>query len=72
MLILIIMFKNLKSIAVSSPTFCCLQLIGLIMAYIGAGLYVDRPNVGKCIVRKFLVTGAFILVIGSIIAKNYR
>ncbi|KAG2220592.1 hypothetical protein INT45_002614, partial [Circinella minor] len=72
MLVLIIMFKNLKSIAVSSPTFCCLQLIGLMMAYIGAALYIDRPNVAKCIARKFLVTGAFTLVIGSIIAKNYR
>ncbi|KAI9491860.1 periplasmic binding protein-like I [Zychaea mexicana] len=72
MMILIILFRDLKSITVSSPTFCCLQLIGLMMGYIGATLYIDKPNAATCISRKFLITGAFVLVIGSIIAKNYR
>lgn len=72
MVCLIFWFRDLKPILISSPLFCYIQLAGISMAYISMTLYVDKPNPAKCIARQILLYGGFSLVIGSIIAKNYR
>ncbi|KAI9319938.1 periplasmic binding protein-like I [Dichotomocladium elegans] len=59
MLVLILLFRRLKSIMISSPVFCCVQLVGIAMGYIGPLLYLDRPTPAKCIVRQFIITGGF-------------
>lgn len=72
MMLLVVLYRDLKPIMVSSPTFCCIQLTGLMLSYIGAFLFLGRPNPAKCIARDFVISGAFVFVVGSIIAKNYR
>lgn len=72
MLVLILMYRRLKSIMVSSPTFCCIQLLGILMGYLGCLMYVGKPNPAICIARQFIITTGFILVVGSLIAKSYR
>lgn len=72
MMVFIFWFRHLKPIMVSSPIFCYLQLIGISLTYISVLLYLEKPNVGKCIARQIILVIGFALVIGSIIAKNYR
>ena len=72
MMILIYLFRYFKPIAVSSPVFCYLQLLGISMAYLSMLLILCKPSVATCISVVFLLTVGFVLVIGSIIAKNYR
>lgn len=72
MAVLIYCFRYFKPITVSSPVFCYLQLLGILMGYIATLLYLGIPNVGKCISKQLLMTTGFVLVIGSIVAKNYR
>ncbi|KAI8394060.1 periplasmic binding protein-like I [Radiomyces spectabilis] len=72
MAVLILLFRDHKYIMAASPVFCCLQLLGLALGYVAVGLYIDRPTAAKCIARQISMTLGFILVIGSIIAKNYR
>jgi hypothetical protein len=42
------------------------------MAYVAMLLYLEKPNAAKCISKQLLMVTGFVLVIGSIIAKNYR
>ncbi|KAI8889827.1 periplasmic binding protein-like I [Backusella circina FSU 941] len=72
MMALIYLFRDHQPMMASSPFFCYLQLCGICMAYMTALLFVDKPNTAKCIIREFLITIGFSLVVGSIIAKNYR
>ncbi|GAN01001.1 hypothetical protein MAM1_0004c00430 [Mucor ambiguus] len=72
MMVLIFWFRHLKPIMVSSPIFCYLQLMGISLTYISVLLYLEKPNVAKCIARQIILVIGFALVIGSIIAKNYR
>ncbi|KAL0073463.1 periplasmic binding protein-like I [Phycomyces blakesleeanus] len=72
MVILIGLFRNIKPIMAASPFFCYIQLLGLAMSYLSVTLYIDMPTPSKCISRKFIITIAFVLVMTSIIAKNYR
>ncbi|KAI7887263.1 periplasmic binding protein-like I [Mucor mucedo] len=72
MMVLIFFYQYLKPIMVSSPVFCYLQLSGISMIYTSILLYLGKPNVGKCIAVVLLTVIGFVLVIGSLIAKNYR
>lgn len=72
MIVFIFWFRHLKPIMVSSPIFCYLQLIGISLTYIAVLLYLEKPTVAKCISRQIILVVGFALVIGSIIAKNYR
>ncbi|CAO3596140.1 unnamed protein product [Absidia cylindrospora] len=71
-MILILCYRDLKMVLVSSPIFLCLQLLGILAAYVSVLLYIDDVTVAKCIARQLILVVGFILVIGSIIAKNYR
>ncbi|KAI8077824.1 periplasmic binding protein-like I [Halteromyces radiatus] len=72
MFILIVCYRDLKMVLVSSPIFLCLQLLGISLSYISVILYVNKVSVATCIARQLTLVIGFILVIGSIIAKNYR
>jgi hypothetical protein len=71
-MVLIICFRDLKMVLVSSPIFLCLQLLGIFAAYASVLLYINDVTVAKCIARQLTLVVGFTLVIGSIIAKNYR
>ncbi|KAI9255533.1 periplasmic binding protein-like I [Sporodiniella umbellata] len=70
--VLIMMYRHLKPIMISSPVFCYLQLLGLIMCYLSLLVKVGKPSPSICISRQFLLPMGFVFVIGSIIAKNFR
>ncbi|KAF7731952.1 Metabotropic GABA-B receptor subtype 3A [Apophysomyces ossiformis] len=72
MMILIIVFRRHKTVRAASPLFCCLQLLGLSLGYITLILYLNKPSFATCVARHFIMTAGFVLVISSIIAKNYR
>ncbi|RCI03986.1 hypothetical protein CU098_002568, partial [Rhizopus stolonifer] len=72
MIVLILIFRHLKPIMISSPAFCYLQLLGLIMCYLSLLLAVGKPTIATCITRQFLLPMGFVFVVGSIIAKNFR
>ncbi|CAO3612652.1 unnamed protein product [Cunninghamella blakesleeana] len=70
--IFILCYRNLQDILVSSPIFLCLQIIGIFLAYASVILYINDVTRAKCIARQLCLVVGFILIIGSIIAKNYR
>lgn len=72
MTILIFSYRHLKPIMISSPVFCYLELLGTIVCYLSALLSLGKPNPPICIARAICLFTGFILVVGSIIAKNYR
>ncbi|KAG1146688.1 hypothetical protein G6F37_006125 [Rhizopus arrhizus] len=72
MAILISLFRDLKPIMISSPVFCYLQLLGLVMCYLTVLLNLVSITPANCIARQFLLSMGFVFVIGSIIAKNFR
>ncbi|KAI8341058.1 periplasmic binding protein-like I [Chlamydoabsidia padenii] len=71
-MVLIVCYRDLKMVLVSSPIFLHLQLLGITSAYVSVLLYIDDVTAAKCIARQITLVLGFILVIGSIIAKNYR
>ncbi|RUS16899.1 periplasmic binding protein-like I [Endogone sp. FLAS-F59071] len=71
-MITVIMNRNEKIVKATSPLFCCLELLGLIFAYISVVLFLDIPTVASCALRLIMLSIAFVLVIGNIIAKNFR
>ncbi|KAI9281054.1 periplasmic binding protein-like I [Sporodiniella umbellata] len=72
MMVLIFIYRDLKPIMISSPVFCYLQLVGITMMYATPLLYFDKPTVPQCISRQLVMSTGLVLVVGSIIAKNYR
>ncbi|KAI9302837.1 periplasmic binding protein-like I [Cunninghamella echinulata] len=70
--VLIICYRNLQVVLVSSPIFLCLQIIGICLCYTSVILYVNGVTPAKCIVRQLCLVIGFVLMVGSIIAKNYR
>ncbi|KAI8341547.1 periplasmic binding protein-like I [Blakeslea trispora] len=72
MFVLIFLNRDLKPIMVSSPIFCYLQITGIAFTYVAVALYLGKPNPAKCIFRQILLLIGFVLVIGSIVARNYR
>ncbi|KAI8343904.1 periplasmic binding protein-like I [Chlamydoabsidia padenii] len=71
-MVLIICYRNLKMVLISSPIFLCLQLAGIFFSYMSVILYMGNVTVAKCVTRQLSLLVGFILVIGSIIAKSYR
>ncbi|KAI8098409.1 7 transmembrane sweet-taste receptor of 3 GCPR-domain-containing protein [Gilbertella persicaria] len=55
-----------------NPLFCCLELIGFMLTYASVMLMIGIPTATSCIVTPVAFSLGFILVIGNMIAKNYR
>ncbi|OZJ02979.1 hypothetical protein BZG36_03141 [Bifiguratus adelaidae] len=71
-MIVVIWYRKVKVIRASSPLFLCLELLGLTIAFSIPLFSLNFPSTAICIVREFLFPIAFILVIGNIVAKNFR
>ncbi|KAL7319878.1 hypothetical protein PS15m_002964 [Mucor circinelloides] len=56
----------------SSPLFCCLELVGFILTYISVVMMIGIPSQASCIVTPVTFSLGFLLVLGNMIAKNYR
>ncbi|GAA5809575.1 hypothetical protein MFLAVUS_002986 [Mucor flavus] len=56
----------------SSPLFCCLELVGFVLTYISVMMMIGIPTETSCIVTPVTFSLGFLLVLGNMIAKNYR
>ncbi|CAO3660737.1 hypothetical protein G6F70_007165 [Rhizopus microsporus] len=70
--IIVMMYRKHEVFKASSPTFCCLELIGFILTYISVTMMIGIPSATSCIVTPIAFSLGFLLVIGNMIAKNYR
>ena len=67
-----IIWIDTKVIRASSPLFCMLILLGGIMGFASALLFLGQPTNGVCLARIWLSGLAFATVYSNLIAKNYR
>ncbi|CAO3619185.1 unnamed protein product [Mucor hiemalis] len=56
----------------SSPLFCCLELVGFVLTYVSVVMMIGIPTQASCIVTPVTFSLGFLLVLGNMIAKNYR
>ncbi|CAO3573723.1 unnamed protein product [Mortierella alpina] len=52
--------------------FCCLELCGFILLYISTIMGLDIPTGFICMARPLALNVGFVLVVGNIVAKNFR
>ncbi|KAG0360799.1 hypothetical protein BG005_009879 [Podila minutissima] len=71
-MLIVIVYKNAQVIKASSPLFCCLELLGFIFLYMFTVMGLDIPTNGLCMARPFALNVGFVLVVGNIVAKNFR
>lgn len=58
--------NNFFSLPVSSPLFCCLELVGFILAYVAAAMTIGIPSQVTCYVQPITISLGFMLVLGYI------
>ncbi|KFH71348.1 hypothetical protein MVEG_01648 [Podila verticillata NRRL 6337] len=71
-MLIVIVYRNAQVIKASSPLFCCLELLGFIFLYISTVMGLGIPTSGLCMARPLLFNVGFVLVVGNIVAKNFR
>lgn len=71
-MMIVIVYRNAQVIKASSPLFCCLELLGFIFLYMSTVMGLDIPTNGLCMARPFAFNVGFVLVVGNIVAKNFR
>lgn len=72
-LVFVIVNRTERVIYASSPLFCCLVIVGTILAY--SSLIVWMPNLVStttCNLRVWLLPFGFTLIFGSLFSKTYR
>ncbi|KAL1924849.1 uncharacterized protein VTP21DRAFT_4503 [Calcarisporiella thermophila] len=72
MMFLVISFRKSEVFKASSPLFCCLELLGFMLSFVGVILWVDIPNDTVCALRPVALNAGFVLVLSNIVAKNFR
>lgn len=70
--ILVLTYRKHEVFKVSSPLFCCLELVGFILTYVSVITMIGVPTQAMCFVTPVTFSLGFFLVIGNMIAKNYR
>ncbi|KAF9181980.1 hypothetical protein BGZ50_005201 [Haplosporangium sp. Z 11] len=71
-MLVVIVYRDTQVIKASSPLFCCLELCGFILLYISTVAGLDIPTYFVCIARPLTLNIGFVLVVGNIVAKNFR
>ncbi|KAI8071012.1 periplasmic binding protein-like I [Gongronella butleri] len=69
---MVILYRKHEVFKASSPLFCCLELIGFVLTYVSVIEMLDFPTVSTCYLQPITFTLGFLLVLGPLIAKNYR
>ncbi|KAJ3079094.1 hypothetical protein HK102_004030, partial [Quaeritorhiza haematococci] len=71
--IAIIIFRNHPIVKASSPSFCLLILVGLMIAAVYPPVVIlETPDRVKCVLEIWMVPGAFAIVMGNLLSKIYR
>ncbi|KAK4518242.1 choline phosphate cytidylyltransferase [Mucor velutinosus] len=71
-LLLVIMFRKHDIFRASSPLFCCFELLGLLFTYTSVIFTMGIPTKTSCFLVPITFNFGFLLVLGNLIAKNYR
>ncbi|KAG0251820.1 Metabotropic GABA-B receptor subtype 2, isoform C [Mortierella polycephala] len=71
-MLVVVVYRDTQVIKASSPLFCCLELCGFILLYISTVAGLDIPTYFVCIARPLTLNVGFVLVVGNIVAKNFR
>ncbi|KAG0214373.1 hypothetical protein BGX28_002190 [Mortierella sp. GBA30] len=71
-MLIVIVYRDAQVIKASSPMFCCLELCGFILMYISTIMGLDIPSNFVCMARPLALDVGFVLVVGNIVAKNFR
>ena len=69
---LVIKYRHIKAITASSPLFCLIMLLGVIIGLTSIFTSVGRPSNGTCTISAFLIATAFGMTMSSMIAKTWR
>ncbi|KAF9952688.1 hypothetical protein BGZ72_005999 [Mortierella alpina] len=69
---LVLLFRNHIVIKASSPTFCLLELLGILLVIVWCLLHVGVPSSATCITNSFILTLGVTLLTGSLTIKSYR
>ncbi|KAF9278430.1 hypothetical protein BGZ68_008585 [Mortierella alpina] len=71
-MLVVVVYRDAQVIKSSSPMFCCLELCGFILLYISTIMGLDIPTGFICMARPLALNVGFVLVVGNIVAKNFR
>ncbi|KAF9952264.1 hypothetical protein BGZ70_000666 [Mortierella alpina] len=69
---LVLYFRNHIAIKASSPTFCLLELLGILLVIVWCLLHVGVPSSSTCIANSFILVLGVTLLTGSLTIKSYR
>ncbi|KAF9575125.1 hypothetical protein EC968_004351 [Mortierella alpina] len=69
---LVLHFRDHIVIKASSPTFCLLELLGILLVIVWCLLHVGAPTSATCITNSFILVLGVTLVTGSLTIKSYR
>ncbi|KAL0135191.1 periplasmic binding protein-like I [Mucor lusitanicus] len=71
-LLLVVMFRKHDIFRASSPLFCCFELLGFLFTYTSVIFTMGIPTKASCFLVPITFNFGFLLVLGNLIAKNYR
>ncbi|ORX61728.1 hypothetical protein DM01DRAFT_1128526 [Hesseltinella vesiculosa] len=71
-MILVICYRKRPAYRVASPLFCLLELTGFLFCYVASIFFVGERNHTNCVVVPVALNIGFSLVMGNLVAKNYR
>ncbi|CEP09881.1 hypothetical protein [Parasitella parasitica] len=71
-LLLVIIFRKHDIFRASSPLFCCFELLGFLFTYTSVIFTMGIPTKASCFLVPITFNFGFLLVLGNLIAKNYR
>ncbi|KAL7317119.1 hypothetical protein PS15m_003516 [Mucor circinelloides] len=71
-LLLVIIFRKHDIFRASSPLFCCFELLGFLFTYTSVIFTLGIPTRASCFLVPITFNFGFLLVLGNLIAKNYR
>ncbi|OAD71510.1 hypothetical protein PHYBLDRAFT_187578 [Phycomyces blakesleeanus NRRL 1555(-)] len=69
---LVVTFRKHEVFKASSPLFCCFELVGFVLTYLSVTFMIGTPTQTSCIAGPLVFNFGFLLVLGNMIAKNYR
>lgn len=69
---IVITHRKVKIFKAASPSFCIMELVGLLLAYCWVLCQIGVPSTAMCWVKPMLLVAAYVLVLGGIVVKNQR
>eukprot|EP01133_Synstelium_polycarpum_P011564 gene11564-13497_t len=71
-IVAVIVLRRTKSIRSASPLFCVVILLGGAMIFIGVIVWVSTPTQSLCLLRYWIVSLGYTIMLGNMVVKNVR